>query len=63
MMLGLCQAVTFAPENLDLFPDIAETPPDVIAWMLFRKGRDSRKIYLEQRAARIAAIENPGGPL
>ncbi len=53
IMDGLSRAVTFAPENGDLFPDIAETPPDVIAWMLFRKARDQRKVYLEQRAERI----------
>jgi len=58
LMDGLSQAVTYAPENFDLFPDIAETPMDVVAWMLFRSQRDNRKAYLDQRAARIQALSN-----
>jgi len=58
LMDGLGAAVTYAPENFDLFPDIAETPPDVIAWMMFRSQRDNRKTYLEQRAVRIQRIKD-----
>jgi hypothetical protein len=58
LMDGLGAAVTYAPENFDLFPDIAETPSDVIGWMLFRTQRDNRKAYLDQRAARIERIKD-----
>lgn len=51
-MDGLSRAVTFAVENADLFPDIAETPDDVIAWMLFGKRRVSLGDYMEQRRRR-----------
>jgi hypothetical protein len=60
MMDGLCKAVTFAPENFDLFPDIAETPPDVVAWMLFGKARDKRQAYMEQRAKRVHLATSRG---
>ena len=51
--------VMFAPENGDLWPDIAETPPEVIAWMLFRKRRDGMTDYMEQRAERVSRIKEP----
>ncbi len=62
IMDGLCRAVTFAPENFDLFPDIAETPPEVVAWLLFQKARDKRQAYLDQRACRIERLGEAGAP-
>src|SRR5262249_16961156 len=56
LMAGLGRSVTFAPENGDLFPDIGETPPDVLAWNIFRNNRDQQKPYLEQRALRVERI-------
>lgn len=60
IMDGLCKAVTFAPENFDLYPDIAEMPPDVVAWMLFGKARDRRHAYMEQRARRVELATRRG---
>ncbi len=57
----LSRAVTFAPENFDVFRDVAEIPADVVAWMLFGKGRDDRKAYMEKRAERVALL-TPGAP-
>jgi hypothetical protein len=51
---GLARAVTYAPENFDLFPDIADMPEDVAAWMLFGVRRGKRDCYLAQRAERVA---------
>lgn len=56
LMDGLYRVVTYAPENSDLFPDIKETPADVIAWMIFRKQRDKQGPYLAKREARVASM-------
>jgi len=49
---GLSKAVAYAPENAALFPEIAETPEDVIAWMLFGKRREHHADYMAARRIR-----------
>ena len=48
-MDGLSKAVLYAPENADLFPDVAEMPPEVIAWNLFGKRRQNHTDYMARR--------------
>lgn len=45
----LSQAVIYAPENADAFPEVAEIPPEVVAWNLFGKRRDSHADYMSRR--------------
>jgi len=62
LMDGLCGAMAYAPENSDLFPDIAETPRDIIAWMLFGKAGDKRQAYKERQAKWVESA-NPRASL
>lgn len=55
---GLSRAVTFAPENVDLFPDNAEIPEDVVAWMLFVDHREKLGDYMGQRRVRLRKISS-----
>ena len=56
MIDQLSTLVTYAPENKDYFPSIAEMPSEVVAWNLFRQNRDKRTAYLTQRADRVRRI-------
>lgn len=51
-MEGLMKCVQFAPENGDEFPEFAETPDDVLRWLMFGKRRDSdqAQAYWRKRA-------------
>lgn len=48
-MDGLSKAVIYAPENADVFPDVAEIPPEVVAWNLFGKRRQNHADYMARR--------------
>jgi len=48
-MKGLIRAVIYAPENADVFRDVIEIPPEVVALNLFGKRRDSHPGYIERR--------------
>lgn len=61
-MDALTQAIQYAPENHDLYPEIANMPDDVVAWMLFHEGRTRFGEYMETRRARLNALRHPPSP-
>ncbi len=50
-MDGLSKCVQFAPENHNEFPGIADTPVDVLKWLMFGKRREGANVeqYWERR--------------
>jgi hypothetical protein len=54
----LSEVVIFAPENADLFPRAAETPPDIIAQQCFGVLHKSTVVleYMERRTERVSKL-------
>lgn len=55
-MDGLSHAVIYAPENADVFRDVAEMPPEVVAWNLFGKRRENHSDYMARRQALVERL-------
>ncbi len=53
LLRRLLTVVEYAPENATEFPQIAEMPPEVVGWMLFKDRRDSHADYLAERQGRM----------
>ncbi|MBX2851706.1 MAG: hypothetical protein KTR15_08180 [Phycisphaeraceae bacterium] len=53
---GLDKVVEYAPENTEEFPHVAELPPEVLGWVLFKQRRKSRCQYLAHRYMRVKKL-------
>lgn len=53
---GLINAVAFAPENAELFPESAAMSDDLVGRMLFGDYGDQMGEYLQRRRTRIAEL-------
>lgn len=56
----LYEVVIFAPENADLFPRAAETPPDIVAQQCFGVLHKSETVleYMNKRAERVSKLNS-----
>ncbi|MEM9416263.1 MAG: hypothetical protein AAGA29_12420 [Planctomycetota bacterium] len=55
---GLAKVVEHAPENHELYPNIAALPDDVLAWVLFGQRRDKRQEYMAARTRRLSSTKH-----